>query len=220
QGLSVGSAVDLRGVQVGKVTEIDIRIDLGAMKPLVPVYIEIDSNHFDLTVAKGSKADAALPLTHEELLRRAIASGLHARLAIQSLVTGQLIVELDLDKNEPRTFVDADPSTIEIPTSESDIQKLKNAIGRLPLDKIAESALRVLDHADQLISSPEALSLLQSLTHASENLDRLMTSLNGDIDPLATNLSQTMASAQDTMADARQALVEMRTTLATANHLM
>jgi paraquat-inducible protein B len=78
----------------------------------------------------------------------------------------------------------------------------------------------VLDHADQLISSPEVLSLLQSVAHASNNLDRLVTALNADIDPLVMNVNQTMASAQDTMADARRALVEMRTTLATANHLM
>jgi paraquat-inducible protein B len=220
QGLTIGSAVDLRGVQVGTVTEIGIRLDLDTMKPLIPVYMEFDSNHFDVKGAKETKDGAALQFAHEQLLKRAVESGLHARLATQSLVTGQLIVELDLDPNEPTTFVGADPSTVEIPTSDSDIQKLKNALGRLPLDRLADSALRVLDHADRLISSPEIPVLLQSLTHASNNLDRLLTSLNTDLDPLVTNLHQTMGSARDTLADAHGALGEMRTALATANHLM
>jgi len=131
-----------------------------------------------------------------------------------------LVVELDLNSNEPRTFVGADPSTIEIPTSASDIQKIKNALGRIPLERIADSMLRVLDDADRLISSPEIPTLLQHLTKASDNLDRLLASVDADLDPLVTNLNHTMTSAQDTLADGRRALAEMRTALATANHLM
>ena len=78
----------------------------------------------------------------------------------------------------------------------------------------------MLDHADRLISSPEIPVLLQSLTHASTNLDLLLTSLNTDLDPLVMSLNQTMGSAQDTLADAHGALGEMLTALTTANHLM
>jgi paraquat-inducible protein B len=220
QGLTVGSAVDLRGVQVGTVTEIGIRVDLKTMKPLIPIYMEFNSNHFDVKGGEDTRGGASLQFAHEQLLKRAVGSGLHARLATQSLVTGQLVVELDLDRNEPTTLVGADPSTIEIPTSDSDIQKLKNALGRLPLDRLADAALRVLDHADRLISSPEIPVLLQSLTHASGNLDRLLTSLDTDIDPLVMNLNQTMGSARDTLADAHGVLVEMRTAFTMASHLI
>jgi paraquat-inducible protein B len=220
RGLSIGSAVDLRGVQVGKVTGIGIRLDLDTLNPLIPVYMEFDSNRFEVRGAAEMKSGAALQLAHEQLLKDAVEAGLHARLATQSLVTGQLVVELDLDRNEPRTIVGADPSTIEIPTSESDIQKLKNALGRIPLERIADAALRVLDRADRLISSPEIPPLLQSLTHASGSLDQLLTSLNTDLDPLVTNANQTLKSAQDALADAHSALVEMRTALTTANHVM
>ncbi len=220
QGLNIGSAVDLRGVEVGTVTQIGIRLDLETMNPLIPVYMEFNSNRFDVSGVGAGKNPASLELAHEELLKNAVKAGLHARLATQSLVTGQLVVELDLDPNEPRTLVGRDPSTIEIPTSESDIQKLKNALGRIPLERIAEAALRVLDHADQVISSPEIPVLLRSLTHASGSLDQLVTTLNADLDPLAANANQTLASARETLAEARGALVDMRTALATANHLM
>jgi phospholipid/cholesterol/gamma-HCH transport system substrate-binding protein len=220
QGLAVGSAVDLRGVQVGTVTGIGIRVDLDTMEPLIPVFMELDPNHFDLRGGKETKGDGVPRSSHEELLKRAVESGLRARLATQSLVTGQLIVELDLDRNEPRHVVGADPSAIEIPTSDSDIQKLKNVLGRIPLERIAASLLRTLDDADRLVSSPEIPRLLQSLAHASDSLDRLLTSLNADVDPLVANANHTMTSAQDALADARRALTEMRSTLATASHLM
>jgi paraquat-inducible protein B len=219
QGLTVGSAVDLRGVQVGTVTAIGIRVDLDTMEPLIPVFMELDPNHFDLRGGKETKGDVPRS-SHEELLKRAVESGLRARLATQSLVTGQLIVELDLDRNERSRFVGADPSVIEIPTSDSDIQKLKNVLGRIPLERIADSLLRTLDDADRLVSSPEIPRLLQSLAHASDNLDRLVTSLNAEVDPLVANANQTMTSAQDALADARRALAEIRSTLATASHLM
>ena len=50
-----------------------------------------------------------------------------------------------------------------------------------PLEQIAEAALRVLDHADQLISSPEIPALLQSLTHATGKLDQLISRSGGKI---------------------------------------
>jgi paraquat-inducible protein B len=220
QGLTVGSAVDLRGVQVGTVTEIGIRVDLETMEPLIPVYMELYPNHFDLRNAEETKDAGTQRLTHEELLKRAVESGLRARLATQSLVTGQLIVELDLARKEPRRLLGVDRSTTEIPTSDSDIQKLKNTLGRIPLERIADSLLRTLDDADRLVSSPEIPKLLQSLAHASDNLDRLLTSLNADVDPLVMNANRTMTSAQDALAEARRTLMEMRSALATASHLM
>jgi paraquat-inducible protein B len=220
QGLTVGSAVDLRGVQVGTVTAIGIRVDLETMQPLIPVYMELDQSHFDLRDARERKDAGAPRLTHEELLKRAVESGLCARLATQSLVTGQLIVELDLDRNDPRRFVGVDPSTTEIPTSDSDIQKLKNVLGRIPLERIADSLLHTLDDADRLVSSPEIPKLLQSLAQASDNFDRLLTSLDAEVDPLVMNANHTMTSAQDALAEAQRTLTEMRSAVATASHLM
>jgi len=42
QGLAVGSAVNLRGVQVGAVTDIQLRLDVQTMQPVIPVYMEFD----------------------------------------------------------------------------------------------------------------------------------------------------------------------------------
>src|SRR5215469_9972353 len=127
QGLAVGSAVNLRGVQVGAVTDIALRLDVKTMHPVIAVYMEFDRNriHFD-------RAVSATEMAEHEPLRTAIANGLHASLATQSLVTGQLVVELDLEPDKPTRLLGADPSTVEIPTSPSDFDKLKNTITQLP----------------------------------------------------------------------------------------
>jgi paraquat-inducible protein B len=212
QGLTVGSPVDVRGVQVGTVTKISIRLDAATMAPVIPVYMEFDQSRFDVRAADHT--------TGERRLGTAIQNGLHARLAVQSLVTGQLIVELDLDPDAPRNFVGADPSTLEIPTSPSEIQRIKDAIERLPLDKIADSAIRLFDDADRLVSAPEFPILLRSLTASSNDFDRLINSAQADLDPLIGSAKATLDSARDALGEARGAAQQARAAFATGDHLM
>lgn len=209
QGLTVGSVVTARGVPVGSVTDIQLRIDVKTMHPIIPVYMEFDEKRFVPTGGTLSAADRL----EQRPLKTAIANGLHARLANQSLVTGQLLVELDLDPNDPRRFLGADPSTVEIPTTESDIEKLKKALTELPLDQIAASALKLLDSANRVISSEEVPNLLRSLVSASDNLNSLLTDARGEF-------RSTADASRETLGTAQKALTEMRTTLTTANQIL
>lgn len=215
QGLSVGSAVNLRGVQIGTVTDIQLRLDLKTMEPVIPVYMEFDLGHL-----KMSSPISEAELAEQRPLKTAIANGLHARLATQSLVTGQLIIELDLDPNEPRQFAGADPSTIEIPTSASDIEKVKSALLQLPLDQIAASALQLLNDADRLVTSADVSKLVHSLTAATDNLDDLLASARSDLGPIVGDINATTGASRETLAAAQQAMTELRTTLSTANQML
>jgi len=217
QGLTVGSSVNLRGVPIGTVTNIQLQLDLKTMQPIIPVYMEFDSERFEVG---GTKGFSAAELASQQPLKIAIANGLHARLATQSLVTGQLNVELDLDPDEPRRLVGADPSTIEIPTSQSDIEKLKNALSRLPLDQIAASALKFLGDADRLVTSEDVARLLRSLASASDHLDQLVATANNDVAPMMADIRDTTKGAREALAGALDAMTEMQTTLKTANQLL
>ena len=212
QGLTVGAPVDVRGVQVGTVTKISIRLDVATMAPVIPVYMEFDPGRFDVPAADRTTA--------EQRLRTAIQNGLHARLAVQSLVTGQLIVELDLEPDAARSLVGADPSTLEIPTSPSEIQRIKNAIERLPLEKIADSAIRLFADADRLVTAPEFPILLRSLTASSNDFDHLLNSAQADLGPLIGNVNATFDSARDVLGEARGAVQQARAAFATGDHLM
>ena len=215
QGLRIGAAVNFRGVQVGKVTNIILRVDPQTMKPLIPVYMAFDLKSLDLTSPL-----TAQDIAHQTGLRALIADGLHARLASESLVTGQLNVELDLNPDEPRTLTGGDPSTVEIPATESDLTKLKTALTQLPLDQIANSALRVLDEADRVLSSPEIPKLLTSLTAMSENANGLITEARADLNSITADVKDAAHSADDTLTTAKTALTEMGSALTTVNQLM
>jgi paraquat-inducible protein B len=215
QGLSVGSAVNLRGVQVGTVTDIQLRLNVDKMEPIIPVYMEFDPGRLRPST-EISQADRA----QQKPLKDAIAHGLHARLAMQSLVTGQLVVELDLDPKEPRRFVGADPSTVEIPTSQSDVEKLKNTVSELPLQQISTAALKLLNDVDHLVNSEDLGALFRSLATASDSLNLLMTDARTDLKPLMGDVRETVGNSRDTLASAKSAMEELRTTLKTTDQLL
>jgi paraquat-inducible protein B len=136
------------------------------------------------------------------------------------MVTGQLLVDLDLDPSEERSFTGKDPSTIEIPTAQSDIEKLKNAISNLPLEEIGAKAVQVLDDIHRTVSAPEVPKLLQSLVSVSEGLGELVTSLRAAIAPVVGDARDTTRSARESLAAAQATFDEMRAALVTANQLM
>ncbi len=213
QGLTVGAPVTLDGVSIGTVTDIKIEVTTDLV-PLIPVYMEFDTDrlHFRDVANVGSR--------DEPLLKAAIGRGLHARLASQSLVTGQLLVDLSFDKNETARVVGADPTTVEIPTSLSDMEKLKNALSNIPLNDIAASLLRTINDIDDVVKSPQISVLLNSLTDASKSINDLATTTRTELPPLIANVNQTVKTASTALNAADATLNEMHGTFAIANRLL
>ncbi len=213
QGLTVGAPVTLDGVSIGTVTDIKIEVTRGLV-PLIPVYMEFDPErlHFSDAAVVDDKDQA--------LLKAAIARGLHARLGSQSLVTGQLLVDLSFDRNEEARVVGADPKTVEIPTSLSDIEKLKNVLSNIPLDQIASTLLRTLNDVDTVVKSPQIPALLTSLADASKSINELAATTRNELPPLIANVNQTVKNAGGMVGTANATLNEMHNTFAIANRLL
>lgn len=214
QGLSIGAPVNIRGVRVGTVTDIKIDINATEVAPVIPVYMQFEPERMNITGASATMTKS------QTVLKAAIAQGLHARLASQSLVTGQLLVELSLDPSEPTRLVGADPSTIEIPTTPSDLEKLKQVLSKVPLDEIAASLLHAIRSVDEIVSSPELPSMLKSLASASDNLAELTASTRQSVPGLIANVADTSKAARATLETAQGALVDVRGTLKSSDRLV
>jgi paraquat-inducible protein B len=202
QGLNVGAPVLLRGVPIGSVTQISINIDVENLQAIIPVYMEFDPARLAFTEV-GLTPEK---IGRQAVLKDAIAHGLHATLEMQSLVTGQLLINLSLDPSEPSRLVGADPSTVEIPTAASDVEKLKKVLSKLPLDKIADSVLRASESIDRLASSPEITALLQTLVAAGNRLNDLLADVRSDLKLVMADVSETGQSTRETLVAARGTL--------------
>ena len=182
KGLQVGAPVSFRGTITGEVKEIITVFDYSDLSLLIPVIIELDLTKFAV-IASEQKRD------HLDLL---IEKGLRGRLEIQSLVTGQLLIDFDFYPDSPANLLAKNLSELnldfkELPSIEGDIQKLIKKIEDLPIDKIANEAYGLIVDFRQLIKSPDISESFATLHKALKNADKFIKHLDEQVDPLATN---------------------------------
>ncbi|MBL8343726.1 MAG: MCE family protein [Rubrivivax sp.] len=96
-GLQVGAPVVFRGVRLGQITEVSLSAASGAQGVTIPVQAEFERALLRTLVGSEAPAVQGGPLVPE-----LVARGLVARLATQSLLTGQLYVDLDIDAARAR----------------------------------------------------------------------------------------------------------------------
>src|SRR5512136_1206751 len=97
KGLNVGSPLVFRGVKVGAVSSIRMYFNFATKVPIVLVYVESEKGqvipfNVDEATAKRLINEGGQYAFMKELIAR----GLRAQLEMQSIVTGQLQVALDL----------------------------------------------------------------------------------------------------------------------------
>lgn len=161
-GLSVGAPVTFRGVAIGEVTDIGIQMDRQTLKTTIPVTLRLQTSA--LRIGNGASGKAPdLP----ELVRR----GLRARLASQSVVTGQKAIELDFLPGTPGELLGG-PGAPEIPAVAERFGALIDQVADLPLrDTVAEVRSAVQELRATLVSVEHTLDGAQSaLTGASKEL--------------------------------------------------
>ena len=73
------------------------------------------------------------------MLEELIKKGLRARLATQSFVTGQLMIELEMLPNTPIVLKNKNPDLIEIPTALSQLGEFSKGLQDLPIRHSVES---------------------------------------------------------------------------------
>ena len=111
KGLAVGAPVIWRGVQVGSVSSIVLQANPKNLTIDVPVVIEFDPDRIEIE-GKRSRNPS-------EELKRLIAKGLRARMAIQSFVTGSSMIQIEFLPDTPVRLTGLDKEYPEIPTVRS-----------------------------------------------------------------------------------------------------
>src|SRR5215216_1998215 len=86
-GLNVGAPVKMRGVVVGTVKDVLAQFDAKRNQVLTPVVIEFEAERV-MVIGRDKRPK-------EPDIKTLIAHGLRAQLQLQSLVTGQLYVEVN-----------------------------------------------------------------------------------------------------------------------------
>lgn len=189
-GLPLGAPVVFRGVRLGRVVSVGLA---GASAPgAIAVSADLDQDL--LRELQGQAAD----------LNALLARGLSARLATQSLLTGQLYVDLDL-RGAPSSGAAAAAAPggpLQIPTTQTQMQALQAQLEGLDLAQIGRDVGAVATSARQLLAGPQPARALASVADAAGALEKLAQRLDQRMRPLAD-------AAQGTLADARTAMQQL-----------
>jgi phospholipid/cholesterol/gamma-HCH transport system substrate-binding protein len=213
-GLAVGSAVELRGVRVGKVTHINFS------------WSEYQETQPDYVVVEFEIRDDVTPLppgkARSEMLQTAISHGLRARLKSQG-ITGTSFLSLENvnpDENPPAQ-VPWTPKHIYIPAAPSQfgelltsLEKSLHNVEHLDFSNINQlvqgdlkSAGQVLDKVNQVNFGGLGTNANSLLTESRATVVQLQPAL-ANIDFNALN--QTLANAQRTIRDMDDVLTELK----------
>ncbi len=196
QGLQIGAPVMFLGVKIGSVKKIRLGLDEASGRFLVPVTAEIEPNV--VHTANGEQIDLRDPQTQRRLVER----GLRARLRMQSLLTGQLYVDLDFHPDKPARFRSSDPAAHEIPTIPTPVQELTGKLENFPVDAFLADLAAIGESLRGLTGDPATRELPRRAQEALARIETLTARLDAQLAPA--------------MTEARKDLAELRSTLAAA----
>lgn len=215
-GLEVGAAVKFQGVPVGRVTDLLIQIGLQDKTFQVPVQYDVDLSR--LTVSRGG----FVHLNEADVLKQQIGDGLRAQLQMESIVTGQLYIEL-VYRDDATTPQFARLPTLhpEIPTSPSLLAAFGSQAG-----SVVSDVLKVLIRVNEMLASVDMEEINRSVVASAGAVERLaesrelrdafaevpgmaeqFNSAMGEMQALIERLDETLAPMKGQMESTNEELV-------------
>lgn len=193
-GLSDGSKVLFRGVQVGTVKKIQLRLDPKVGKARIGVTIEINGDNTVLMNGTPTSSE----VTTEDLVKR----GLRAQLVVWSYVTSQLAVNLDFRPGSEPNFVAraGDIEYPEIPAVPSEIEQLKDTVSGLPWQDTLKTVNKTM----------------QSVVTLANDLDTLVNNVGPTLDETSASTRKTLDAAREMIASSNS---QINKTLASVRQL-
>ena len=175
QGLSVGSPVKYRGVPIGNVTKISIRVS----DKLVQVDMAVELEHF---VSSGEKKPQQLS-QFRHFFQSELEQGMRCRLEYTG-ITGMRYIDFDYYATPGQTLptqpagLPDEAGALYIPAVPSPFRDILRAIGtsldrisRIRFEEISDGLERSLSELSGLLSDPALKSAISRINEAAENLE-------------------------------------------------
>jgi paraquat-inducible protein B len=210
RGLSVGADVELRGIKIGQVTDVQLRYDAKADQVTVPVSYTVQPDRIAANNV-GGDIDAYVG----DLIRR----GLRAQLSSGNLITGAQLVSLDIVPDAPPAEIGHEGDVIVVPTlksggfenitrSASDILAKVDAI---PFDQIGQHLNNVMAGADAAAGGQQLKQAVTSLNETLANARDVTGKLDQGLKPTLDRLPQIAGELQQAVAQANKVLASVAT---------
>jgi paraquat-inducible protein B len=199
RGLSPGAPVEFRGLRIGTVRDVGLRIDVADQSVRIPVTIEIEPQRITFTGSEDKAYDGKPYVLVEKLVER----GLRAQLQSGNLLTGQLLVDLGFHPDAAAAKLGRDGEYPEIPAVPSEIEALTASVNgvltelaSLPLAELVGDLRTTVQGVNQLLASPQTAETLTTLNATATELQALLRTVDQQLGPLMTQATGTLASTE------------------------
>ncbi|MBP1775152.1 MAG: Mammalian cell entry related domain protein, partial [candidate division NC10 bacterium] len=201
KGLAIGAPVTFCGVKVGSVTDIRVVVNRNVSPDKVttdvmrtPVFFEISADRIADTAGNEVRfeKDAAG-------VKRLIEFGLRAQLELQSLVTGQLGINLDFHPGAPMKLTGVSLKYPEFPTVPSTMAALGRSLDDLNLNEVAQDIRQTVKGIERLVNSPEVKKIFVSANATLARVDTLAANADSKIAKLGPALEKATATLNETL---------------------
>ena len=214
-GLEDGAPVKFQGAPVGKVTKMLIQIDEHDKTFQVPVEFEINIKR--LKTELGTYVE----LGDQAVLDQQIADGLRAQLQMQSIVTGQLYIELSYRKDaKPPILETRETLWPEIPTTPSLMAALGTDAG-----SVVSDVVKVLFKVNELLAAIDMPAINSAVVGSAQSVRRLVDAPElraalKEVPAMTAQINRTMARVDTLAATAGAAIDPMAVELKSATKEM
>jgi paraquat-inducible protein B len=201
-GLGVGAPVKSRGVAIGRVVGMRLRFDQHDGDLRVPVFIDLNGTRLR---EMGLEEEPT-----KEVLGRLIEQGLRGRLQSQSLVTGQLYVNLDFFPGTKYELVEHHGKYAEIPTLPTAMEEatksltgLLEQIKTMDLSGTAKSLASAVAGLDRLVNKPAIGATLAELPSTVASIREMVKTIDNTIDargPVLMDIQRAVVDVQKAAA--------------------
>ncbi|WP_163337605.1 MlaD family protein [Desulfopila sp. IMCC35008] len=195
-GLSVGAPVLFKGVRIGKVSSIVINANPQDLTVNIPVIIEVDAEKFHVVDSLHVDEKTYSQRTSEETIAKLVEQGLRAVLNMQSLITGQLMIELEYYPDSPVNMKRISSQYPEIPTIPSTTEKLYKTLQKIDFIGLAEHLKRAMVGIDKLVNNPDISDGLKSMRETADASQQLVTKLDQRIDKVIDGFESTLSDTK------------------------
>ncbi len=214
RGLSVGAPVELRGIKIGQVLDIQLQLNAATQDFQIPVLVEIEPERI---VIVGDQSRIVAHQAVEGLVER----GLRAQLKTGSLITGELYVELDFHPTDRHQTLWQGQDLRIFPTVPAALDAIADkvngvldTVAALPLAQIGVDLRDAVAGAKGILASKELADAVKELDLTLKQVHQVAAGFDRDLMPkVAAALDQvraTLKSADGLVADDSTTAVELR----------
>jgi paraquat-inducible protein B len=212
RGLSLDAPVEFAGVNVGKVTSMELDFDSARGRFPTIVGVVVYPERLGRVVGKIEKRyKGDLTERSAQFMQALVEKGMRAKAKSGNLLTGKLYISFEAVPNAPKASFDPAARPLEIPTARNDVDRIQEQaasivakIDRIPLDDIGrklDSSLGSLDKTMKQVREttlPEANQAMRTLNSTLDQVDKKVL-------PEAT---QTIKEARDTVGAAKSIVAD------------